>query len=83
MLQNTLGLLSGLSVGHVEKQIKGNKQTCYCDIYLMELSSLGIMESHVAGMKHQKKEMMVKEWEDKSALGQSNRGGSEEANAEG
>ena len=78
-----MGPLSGLSVDQVEKQIKGNKQTCYCDIYLMELSSRGTMRSHVAGMKHQKKEMMVKDWEDKMLWGQSDRGGSEEANDKG
>ena len=60
LFQNTLGLPSGFSVGHVEKQIKGNKQTCYCDICLVELSSLDTMRNHVAGVKRQKKEMTVK-----------------------
>jgi len=71
LFQNTLGLPSGFSVGHVEKQIKGNKQTFYCDICLVELSSLDTMKSHVAGVKHQKKEMTVKkEWEEKVLRGE-------------
>ena len=77
LFQNTLGLPSGFSVGHVEKQIKGNKQTFYCDICLVELSSLDTMKSHVAGVKHQKKEMTVKkDWEEKVLRGEiNNRGG--------
>ena len=71
LFQNTLGLPSGFSVGHVEKQIKGNKQTFYCDICLVELSSLDTMKSHVAGVKHQKKEMTVKkDWEEKVLRGE-------------
>jgi len=57
---DAMGLPSGSSVGHMEKQIKENKQTFYCQICLVELASLDTMKSHVAGVKHQKKEMTVK-----------------------
>jgi len=66
---DAMGLPSGFSVGHMEKQIKENKQTFYCQICLVELPSLDSMKSHVAGLKHQKKEMTVKKDRDTGSAG--------------
>jgi len=58
-LCNTMGLPPGFSVGNVEKQRKGDKKTFYCEMCLVELSSLDTMKSHVSGAKHMKKEMAL------------------------
>jgi len=56
---NTMGLPPGFSVGNVEKQRKGDKKTFYCEMCLVELSSLDTMKSHVSGAKHMKKQMAL------------------------
>jgi len=58
-LCNTIGLPPGFSVGNVEKQRKGDKKTFYCEMCLVELSSLDTMKSHVSGVKHMKKQMAL------------------------
>ena len=44
---NTMGLPPGFSVGNVEKPRKGDKKTFYCEMCLVELSSMDTMKSHV------------------------------------
>jgi len=56
---DTMGMPTGFSVGHVEKQRKGEKKTFYCEMCLVELSSLDTMKSHVSGVKHMKKQMAL------------------------
>ena len=56
---DTIGMPSGFSVGYVEKQRKGEKNTFYCEMCLVELSSLDTMKSHVSGVKHMKKQMAL------------------------
>jgi len=69
-LLNKVGLPSGFSVGEVEKQRKGDKKTFYCDMCLVELSSLDTMKSHVSGVKHMRKQMaMDQEREEKIRRG--------------
>jgi len=57
--RSTMGLTPGFSVGNVEKQRKGDKKTFYCEMCLVELSSLDTMKSHVSGAKHMKKQMAL------------------------
>eukprot|EP00092_Neocalanus_flemingeri_P036166 GFUD01039377.1.p1 GENE.GFUD01039377.1~~GFUD01039377.1.p1 ORF type:complete len:411 (-),score=128.55 GFUD01039377.1:42-1274(-) len=59
--RKTLGFPSGFSVsfGQVEKQRKGEKRTFYCEMCLVELSSLDTMKSHVSGVKHMKKQLAL------------------------
>jgi len=67
---NTVGLPTGFSVGEVQKQRKGDKRTYYCEMCLVELSSLDTMKSHVSGVKHMKKQMALKnDREDKVRMG--------------
>merc|ERR1712142_1032349 len=67
---NKVGLPAGFSVGEVEKQRKGDKKTFYCDMCLVELSSLDTMKSHVSGVKHMRKQMaMEQEREEKIRRG--------------
>jgi len=67
---NTVGLPAGFSVGEVQKQRKGDKRTYYCEMCLVELSSLDTMKSHVSGVKHMKKQMALKnDREDKVRMG--------------
>jgi hypothetical protein len=56
---DTMGLPAGFTVGQVEKQRKGEKRTFYCEMCLVELSSLDTMKSHVSGVKHMKKQMAL------------------------
>eukprot|EP00092_Neocalanus_flemingeri_P031562 GFUD01034273.1.p1 GENE.GFUD01034273.1~~GFUD01034273.1.p1 ORF type:complete len:411 (+),score=130.26 GFUD01034273.1:51-1283(+) len=57
--RKTLGFPSGFSFGQVEKQRKGEKRTFYCEMCLVELSSLDTMKSHVSGVKHMKKQLAL------------------------
>merc|ERR1719427_893801 len=67
---DTWGLPTGFSVGQVEKQRKGEKKTFYCEMCMVELSSLDTMKSHVSGVKHMKKELsLCNEREDKVRRG--------------
>jgi len=52
---SNVGLPQGFSVGNVGVQRKGDKKTFYCDMCLVELSSMDTLKSHVSGVKHMKK----------------------------
>ena len=60
----------GLDYGNLEIQRKGVKNTYYCQVCLVFLSSLETMMSHTSGAKHQKKMLALeREQETRARLG--------------